>query len=166
MVALNTPKTSTSMQHHLLWAAMLKIGQKEFDSKQVQESTTHSIDLQITGKINGRPISESIESVVSIGESQEKSSSVNPQMPQLVAWILSKLNTATRTRILEDLPSEFVELGAMPESDEHLVNDTKSLLKQLRQVKTVTARGPIRCQYTVQELPAESRSNSRVATHN
>jgi len=151
MVKLAKPQTSYTLMRHLLWAAMQKIGQKELDSGKLPESTSHSVNLQIRGTIDGRPISESIESMVSIGESQTKSSSVNPQMPELVAWILSKLNSATRERILADLPEEFVELGGMPESSDALVDKSNALLKQLRQTRTVNARGPIRCQYVFKE---------------
>lgn len=146
-------KPLSTLFAHLLWAALEKIGHKELDSNVLPESTSHSVELEIHGTIDGRPISRSIQSVVSIGESQTKSSSVNPQMPELVAWILSKLNTATRSRILADLPEEFVELGGMPESAPALVEEAKGMLKELRQTKTVTARGPIRCEYAIEQQP-------------
>ena len=133
---------------------MQKIGQKEVDSKKLVESSTHRANLQVHGTIDGQPISESIDSVLSIGNSQTKSSSVNPQMPQMVAWILSKLNAATRNRILDDLPLEFVELGGMPEASKEQVNQAKDLLKELRQTKTVTAKGAVRCEYVVQKNPS------------
>jgi len=134
MVKLAKPQTSYTLARHLLWAAMQKIGQKELDSGKLPQSTSHSVNLKIHGTIDGRPISESIESMVSIGESQTKSSSVNPQMPELVAWILGKLNSA-----------------GMPDSNEMLVNESNDLLKKLRQTRTVNARASIRCQYVIKE---------------
>jgi len=154
MVKLANPLISTDRLHHVLWAAMQKIGQKEVDSKQLAESSTHRVNLQVNGTIDGQPISESIDSVLSIGKSQTKSSSVNPQIPQMVAWILSKLNAATRNRILDDLPLEFVELGGMPETSKEQVNQAQDLLKELRQTKTVNAKGAVRCEYVVQKHPS------------
>jgi len=153
MVKLAKPHASSAIMAHLLWAAIEKIGHKELDSNVLPESTSHSVDLRIDGTIDGRPISRSIQSVVAIGESQTKSSSVNPQVAELVAWILGKLNTATRSRILADLPEEFVELGGMPEASPALVEEAGAMLKKLRQTKTVTARGPIRCEYAIEQQP-------------
>ncbi len=154
MVKLAKPNASSAIMAHLLWAAIAKIGHKELDSSVLPESTSHCVDLRIDGTIDGCPISRSIQSVVAIGESQTKSSSVNPQVAELVAWILSKLNTATRSRILADLPEEFVELGGMPDSSPVLVEEVGIILKKLRRTKTVTARGAIRCQYAIEQHPA------------
>ena len=157
MVKLANPQTSSNIKRHLFWAALNKIGQKELDTGKLPEATSHAVDLQITGSVDGHPVSQSIEAVVTIGERRTKSSSVNPQVPELVAWILSKLNTATRTRILADLPEEFDELGEMPESNAVLVDDAKSMLKKLRQTKTVDARGPIRCEHVLKSCLSKSR---------
>lgn len=125
---------------------MEKIGKKELDSDQLEEGTSHTVSMHIEGTIDEQPFTEIIESLVTIGYQQEKTSSVNPQVAKLIAWILSKLNRATRNRILSDLPQEFEERG-MPASTRALVDEVNHMLLQLRQTKTVTARGPIRCEY-------------------
>ena len=152
----NKPRCQSALLRHLVWAAMEKIGKKELDSEQLDEGTSHTVSMHIEGTIDEKPFTEIIESLVTIGYQQEKTSSVNPQVAELIAWILSKLNRATRDRILSDLPQEFEEHG-MPSSGKVLVDEVKQMLQQLRQVKTVTARGPIRCEYVRIGLQDEQR---------
>ena len=147
-LAKRQSRCQTSALRHLLWAAMEKIGKKELDSKLLDDGTSHTVSMHIEGTIDEQPFSETIESLVSIGLQHQKTSSVNPQVVELIAWILGKLNRATRNRILSDLPQEFAESG-MPESSPSLVDEVDHMLLQLRQTKTVNARGPIRCEYVL-----------------
>jgi hypothetical protein len=158
MVRLANPQPATkTVPLHLLWAAMEKIGKKELDSDKIEDGTSHTVSLNITGNIDGEFFNQSIESLVTVGHQQTKTSSVNPQVPELLAWVLSKLNPATQNRILADIPSEFAENGGMPKSDATLVNEAKQLLKQLRQSKSVTARGPVQCKYVLGQCEAIDR---------
>jgi hypothetical protein len=134
---------------HLLWAAMEKVGKKELKSNLLPEGTSHTVSLQIDGLVNEEPFSQTIESLVTVGYPQSKTSSINPQVAELIAWILSKLNSATRSHILRDLPEEFETGGGMPESSPSLVDEVNHMLRQLREFKTVNARGPIRCEYVL-----------------
>ena len=147
-LAKRQSRCQTSALRHLLWAAMEKIGKKELDSKLLDDGTSHTVSMHIEGTIDEQPFSETIESLVSIGLQHQKTSSVNPQVVELIAWILGKLNRATRNRILSDLPQEFAESG-MPEASPSLVDEVDHMLLQLRQTKTVNARGPIRCEYVL-----------------
>ncbi len=134
---------------HVVWAAMEKVGQKKLKPKMLAEDSRHLVALRVEGEVDGVPFRGSLTSIVTIGQEQEKSSSVTPQVPELVAYILSKLNTATRSRILSDIPAEFAENeNRLPESTPVLVDEAKRMLKKLRGSKTVTARGPIRCEFS------------------
>jgi len=153
MIMLSKPSPSDPSPNAslppVLWAAIEKIGHKELNADQLTEDSSHEVRLKLSGTVDGRPFEQAIESVVEIGPRHEKSSSVNPQVGELIACILSKLNAATRARILADIPAEFMELGKMPKSRPDLVAETKSMLKKLRSVKIVNARGPVRCQYVL-----------------
>ncbi len=134
---------------HVVWAAMEKVGQKKLNSKMLVQDSRHLVTIRVEGDVDGIPFRQKLTSVVTIGQEQEKSSSVTPQVPQPVAYILSKLNAVTRERILSDIPKEFCENGnRLPTANVALVDDTKQMLKKLRESKTVTARGPIRCEFT------------------
>lgn len=151
MVKLANPQSLDRMVplSSIVWAALEKIGQKQRQSDLIKDGSSHQVSLRIEGHVDGQPFSQTIESILNVGHQQTRSSSVNPQVPEMIAWILSKLNRATRNRILTDIPEEFKTNGGMPESNPVLVDDAKQLLKQLRTCKTVTARGAIRCEYTM-----------------
>ena len=135
---------------HIVWAAMEKIGSKQFKPDMVADGSRHKVDLTVEGQVDGQPFKQQLAAVVAIGHESEKSSSINPQVPELVAYILSKLNTATRSRILSDIPQEFIDNeNQLPASNPVLVHEAKRMLKKLRQTKTVTARGPVRCEYSM-----------------
>ena len=131
----------------VVWAALEKICQKQKNVDEITEGARHQVTLHIDGSVDGQSFTQTIESVLSVGHAQTKTSSVNPQIPELIAWILSKLNTATRARILNDIPREFAENQKMPESSQNLVSAANDMLKSLRTCKSVEARGPIRCEF-------------------
>ena len=114
------------------------------------EGASHHLLLNIGGKVDDEPFHQSVSSVLTVGHSQSKASSVTPQVPELVAYILSKLNASTRNRILNDIPREFEENGnRLPLTDPMLVEEASYMMAQLRRSKTVRANGPVRCQYTL-----------------
>lgn len=152
MVKIVNPQTLSGMSSlgHVVWAALEKIGNKQMKPKELCQGSTHEVRLQIRGTVDGEPFDQLINSIVSIGYEQTKSSSVNPQVPELIAFILGKLNRATRSRILADIPEEFVENDRkVPESSPILVDEVEHMLSRLRRSKTVTARGPVRCEFTL-----------------
>jgi len=152
MVKLVNPRPLTELDsiNNVVWAALEKIGKKELQSNALDSGSYHRISLRIEGNVNDQAFSQSIESIVTIGQCQLRASSVTPQVPELVAYILSKLNRATRMRLLNDIPEEFRDNDNMlPECSPVLVDDAKQLLRRLRSTKTVRARGPIRCEYAL-----------------
>ena len=151
MVKLASPAVPKSEQlDAVVWAALEKVAHKQKESDSLPEGSKHTVNLEMNGTVDGEPFEKSFSSVLSIGHRQTRSSSVNPQVPQLIAWILGKLNRATRNRVLLDLPDEFLANGKqMPEPSPVLVSEVEHLLKQLRRTKTVEARGSVRCEYSI-----------------
>jgi len=155
MVKLSNPRLTQSLNDyfplsHVVWAAISKIGSKQFRPEKVEDGSSHSVDLTIEGHVDGQPFKQNVSSVVAIGHEMEKSSSVNPQVPELVAYILSKLNSATQLRILDDIPQEFIDNGKqLAVTSPILVAEAKHMLNKLRRAKTVTAHGPVRCEYSL-----------------
>jgi hypothetical protein len=144
------PLTGLSSLSHVVWAALEKIGHKQMQPKELEQGSSHEVSLHIQGNVDGEPFDQKISSILSVGFEQTKSSSVNPQVPQLIALILSKLNRATRNRILSDIPTEFCDNeNQLPDISPVLVDEVEHMLKRLRRSKTVQARGPVRCEYTL-----------------
>lgn len=135
------------------WAAIEKIAAKQKLAEQPKsgaaEGISSSIQLVLSGAIDGQPFRQSFDSVITIGHGLSKTSSVTPAVPELLAHVLSRLNERTRERILADVVDDFVANGnALPVSDEGLVARCNELLAELRSTRTVIARGPVRVQYT------------------
>lgn len=151
MVKLANPQPLTGIDlGHVVWAALEKIGHKQMKPSELEQGSSHEVSLHIRGNVDGQPFEQQINSILSIGFEQTKASSVNPQLPQLIALILSKLNRATRNRILSDIPTEFCDNeNSLPETSPVLVDEVEHMLKRLRRSKTVQARGPVRCEYTL-----------------
>ena len=135
---------------NVVWAALEKIGGKEKQPEELPQGTSHQISLQISGEIDDQPFQQTVNSIVNVGFEQIKSSSVTPQVPELIGYILSKLNRVTRNRILTDIPEEFVANdNQLPATRPVLVEEAKHLLKRLRTSKQVKACGAVRCDYTL-----------------
>lgn len=150
MVKLVDPKPLTELDSisSVVWAMLEKIGKKELQPSALEDGASHRISARIEGNVDGQAFSQAVEAILSIGHAHVKSSSVTPQVAELIAYLLSKLNRATRNRLLIDIPLEFVANdNQLPEPNPVLVDDAKRLLKQLRSQKRVNARGPIRCEY-------------------
>ena len=153
MVILTHSKSKETSLANIAWKTLEKVAAKEQNRDEFVDGTQHKVNLEILGTVNGRPVFQRIASTLLIGHAQTKSSSVNPQVVELVAYILSKLNQSTRDRILNDIPSAFVENEYhIPETDEELVAQSREMLKQLRRSVTVNARGPIHCEYEIEAV--------------
>lgn len=131
-----------------VWAALEKIAGKQKNSDEIADGSRHVVNLDIAGMIDGQLFTQSVDSIVSVGHRQTRSSSVTPAVLELLAYILGKLNRATRERILADAPVEFAANDCnLPATDEGLVEQVKRVLAQLRRTRTVQARGAIKCEF-------------------
>ena len=96
----------------------------------------------------------SIQGILTVGEDTVTASSVTPQADQLLALVLSKLNTATRDKLLRELPDEFVAHGnEMPKADERLLEAVRELLAKLRRTVTRPRRGSVSGQFDMKTIP-------------
>ena len=135
---------------HAVWAALEKIGGKQKQHKELLQGASHHVNLQLIGNVDGERFDESVDAVVSIAHDHERASSVTPQQSKLIAFILSKLNRSTRESILKNIPCEFVEHGQqIPEVDESIVQQSEKMLAELRSTKRVSARGAVRCEFSI-----------------
>ena len=97
----------------------------------------------------------SIQGILAVGEDTEAASSVTPQPDQLLAFVLGKLNKATREKLLRELPEEFVANGNdMPESDDGLVDAVHDMLAKLRRTVVRPRRGSVTGTFDVRMVPA------------
>ena len=151
-----------------VWASLEKISSKEKRFELVERGSSHELSFHIDGTVNGKPFGQSISSIVTIGHDQIKATSSTPELPKLIAFVLSKLNRKTREKILDEIPTEFSENDCqLPEVSNELTFDAEKMLKRLRAAKTIKARGAVRCEYrlakTLSRLSATSGDYSQVS---
>ena len=133
---------------NVVWAALERVAGKQLDPDGLAQNTKHDLQIQLSGTVDGQPFKQTVKTILSIGQEQTRDSSVTPQLPELLTYILGKLNTATRTKILTETPAVFRENdNQLPEVPAVDLEEVKAMLKALRQTKIVKARGPIRCEY-------------------
>ena len=126
------------------WATLCKIGEKESSRDDIPDGLSGKVELLIAARINGKVIQETFDATINVGHSSQRASSVNPQPAALLALVLSKLNTATREKILNELPADFVANGnAIPEVAKDLTDAADNLLSKLRASKPQTVRGNV-----------------------
>ena len=97
----------------------------------------------------------SLRGVLTVGEDTVTASSVTPQSDQLLALVLAKLNTATREKLLRELPQDFVDNGSeMPPTDEGLVEAVREMLTKLRRRVTRPRRGSVSGSFDIAAVPS------------
>lgn len=138
------------------WQALSYVAGKQADRDSLTAGAAHHVRLEISGAIDGQPLEPvAFEGRLTIGHDSTRASSAVPNQGQVLAWILGKLNAATREAILRDLPAEFAAHGgALPEVPCGLVAEAETLLAALRTSKQVTARGPVKCEYAMVDAAA------------
>jgi len=132
----------------IVWGALERVASKQKNPDDIGEGSRHIVNFDVQGLIDGHLFRQSVDSVVTVGHRQTRASSVTPGVPELLAYVLGKLNHATRQRILNDVPVDFASNDCvLPESDPGIVEQAKALLAALRSSRTVQVRAPFRCQF-------------------
>jgi len=140
-------------QAAVLWAALDKIAEKEGRRADLCEGASYDVALAIAGQVSGHPIERQATAVLSVGHGYTKASPSGPPAAHLLACILSKLNEATRQKLLDELPELFARAGGLPEVEHDLVDAAERMLRRLRNKAPVAQNGPISCRYVLAGAP-------------
>ncbi len=120
-----------------------KISDKWAERDELTDGASYAITGSVNGAVDGCSFSLPIDCTLTVGHESVKASSATPKQANIVAAILSKLNTATRTKIVQDLLDEYRETRDIAAS-EHMIEMADMLLSGLREAKQVTQRGAVR----------------------
>lgn len=135
------------------WFGLEKIAGKEADRSSLAVGT-HALQLSIDGRVMDQPISLAIDGTLAVAPNSTRADSSGPSKALLVGWILAKLNTATREKILRELPELWAEhKETLPDLDQDLVAATSQLLKRMRAKKRITISGAVSPQYRLTYEP-------------
>jgi hypothetical protein len=144
------------------WHALSRIADKESCRDDLRAGGVHVINLAISGSVDGQPVRESVDAILTVGHDSERASSSLPAVGHLIAAILAKLNTATREAVLANLPTEFAQNGyQLPIVPDTLIAQATAMLVRLRATQTVPVRGSVACKYAKRaESPAKQPKRS------
>lgn len=133
-----------------LWAALGYVSGKESNRDALESGASHVVNLTVTGDIDGQPVEQSFAGRLTVGKDSTRASASVPNIEQVVAAILAKLNPATREAICRDLPAEFAANGhSLPALSVGQVEQAQALLAALKTSKQVAVRGSVKCEYTL-----------------
>jgi hypothetical protein len=134
------------------WHALLKASDKAAVRDNLSPGTSHTIDLAISGEVDGHFFDEHVAGQLSVGHDSQRGSSSNPPLDKLIGYILSQINETHRAAILR-LPALYVAQGCeLPEVSPSIAAETDAFLKQFRAAKTANIRGSV----SFKRCPVES----------
>ncbi len=152
---VNSPQTVSQQALSAAWAALNKVSDKESVRDDLRPGSKQQFALNVTGHVDGTPVSQSVSGVLSVGCDVKKASSRNPAPAHVLAVVVEKLNEATRKKVLAELPTAFARFAStgsnsdLPEVDELIVHQADQVLAALRSTKRTTAKGAVRCSFVV-----------------
>ena len=145
-----TPTKAAVDRLNVLWGALAKVAEKQHDRDGLADGAAHKLEVEITGKIDGRPVSAGFHGQLTVGYPSDRAPSVTPHVDSILALALSKLTASERVAFLGRLPELFGG-DELPKIDESLVGEVKAAFKRLRDRKTSTIRGTVRCDHQMNE---------------
>lgn len=166
--AETTARGESSTQSDLLalqaamWAFTAKISADQGERDDLHDGQHSNVRIAIVAEVDGHRTRHSFAGSVNVGHASTRASSVGPNQDELLALVLSKLNTATRDAICRDLADDFAAAGKMPEVDSAIVKQAAKLRADLRQKVDQQVRGSVRVNFTEAnepELSIVSREN-------
>lgn len=113
------------------------------DRDLLPDGSAFNVDCSLLGSINGSQFELPIVATLTVGHESTKASSSTPAVVNVVAALLGKLNTATRTKAIADIVAGYAETGDVDATSE-MIEMAEELLASLRQSKQVTARGAVK----------------------
>ena len=131
-----------------IFAALGKIAGDEGERDDLTDGSAHTFELSVSGQIDGSQFGQAFAGRLTVGHASERASSVGPDQDHLLAYVLGKLNTATREAIYRDTASDFAAAGGqLPACDDAAIEAAKSFRAGLRQKVSQHVRGSVRVEY-------------------
>jgi len=135
-----------------MWAAVQKLAGKELNRDKLTAGGDYHVWLSLSGLVNKQAVRKTISADLSVGHDSVRASPKGADQTHVVAWLLSKVNTATRRKILQEAPEEFARSGnKLPELSPELMEAARLMLSRLRAKVEQPVRGSISCRYQLEQ---------------
>jgi hypothetical protein len=133
--------------HAAVFAALGKVAEDEGDRDELADGAAHRFSLTISGDIDGHAFGQTFAGGLTVGHASNRASSTGPNQDHLLAYVLGKLNSATREKILRDTAAEFAAAGELPAVADANITAARDFRASLRQKVTQHVRGSVRVEY-------------------
>lgn len=130
-----------------VFAALGKVAEDEGDRDELADGAAHRFSLTISGDIDGHGFGQSFAGGLTVGHASNRASSTGPNQDHLLAYVLGKLNSATREKILRDTAAEFAAAGELPAVADTDIAAARDFRASLRQKVSQYVRGSVRVEY-------------------
>lgn len=127
-----------------LWGFAQKVAGDHFERDDLSDGARHTVRLAIAAEVDGQRYSQQFDGDLTVGHASTRASSVGPDQDHLFAYILSKLNSATRNSICRGLVDDFAAAGELPAVGDDYIALAKDLRSALRQKVEQPVRGSVR----------------------
>lgn len=141
----NVAKAASTAQLAAAFGFITKAAGEEFIRDDSPDGAHHSIRVALTCQVDGAaPIYREWEGTTDTGHSSVRASSVGAKPGEVLAYVTSKLNAATREALYRELAEVFAASGGRLPVEEAAVEAADEALGRLRQKVEQPVRGTFR----------------------
>lgn len=141
----NVVKAASTAQLAAAFGFITKAAGEEFVRDDSPDGAHHSIRVAFTCQVDGAaPIYRQYEGTTDTGHGSVRASSVGAKPGEVLAYVTSKLNAATRESLYRELAEVFAASGGRLPVDEAAVEAADEALGRLRQKVEQPVRGTFR----------------------
>lgn len=141
----NIAKSASTAQLAAAFGFLAKAAGEEFVRDDSPDGAHHSIRVALTCQVDGAaPIYREWEGTTDTGHASVRASSVGAKAGEVLAYVTSKLNAATREALYRELAETFAANGGKLPVDASAVEAADEALGRLRQKVEQPVRGTFR----------------------
>ena len=116
------------------FAFLAKAIDAEFDRDNLPDGSAHSCRATIAVEVdNDTIVTREFDGNVAVGHASIRASSVGVKAPELLAYVASKMNAATREALYRELADTFTANGGKLPVSESAIEEADAALTKLRQ---------------------------------
>ena len=135
-----------------VWGFAAKVAEEQFTRDDLVDGSHGAVELSLIAKIDGRLFTHHCSGSIDVGHSSVRATSVGAKAGEIVAYLLSKVNAATREATLREMAEVYAANGCKLPVSEAAIEEAETAMQALRQKKEQSVRGTVR----VSSQPAAS----------
>lgn len=151
--ASESPRINLVACRAALMAIIAKIGGGEGDRDALSAGEHHTASVTVLAEINGQRFQQSWDSTLDVGPDSVRASAVGAPQADVIAWLLRRVNAATKAKLLREMAEEYAANGNDFGVTEAERGEVEESLKRLRQKVDQPVRGSVRVNYAAAAAP-------------